>query len=163
MASDEEIINKLHGTETREATAAKRIGDAFSGGRTHEADRDDDSHRALNGLPSMTQEAKDRAMVRLWGTSGVEVMGKGARQEDDYFALLGMESAKSALRNRLLTANPKLTAGAASVHVEVIVEAAYVAAEHHQYEADRLDSVTKALKAQATPRTSTVNGKSTRI
>lgn len=129
-----------------------RIIAALNGERVAETAGGDASHRALNGLPSMTQEAKDRAMVRLWGAGGVEVTGKGARQSDDYLAQLGMESAKTALRNRLLQADPKLTAGAADVRVEVTVEAAYVAAEHHKYEADRLASVTEALKAQAPKR-----------
>jgi hypothetical protein len=114
-----------------------------------EAAENDAIHRALTGQPSMAEEAVNRSIARHLGDSNATIMGVGIPQSDDYLAQLGMEAAKGALRDRLMKADPKLTAGAAEMRVDVAAEAAYVAAERHRYEADRLASVTETLKAQA--------------
>lgn len=123
-----------------------RIIAALNGETVTEAADNDATHRALTGQPSIAQEAMNRAILRSLGSEAGNLMGKGIRQGDDYLAKMGMDAAKESLRNRLMKADPKLTAGAAELRVDVAAEAAYVAAESHKYEADRLASVTEALE-----------------
>lgn len=137
---------------------------ALRGETVTEAADNDAIHRALTGQPSIAEEAMDRAIARSLGNSNATIMGAGIPQADDYLAQLGMDAAMESLRNRLMKADPKLTAGAAELRVAVAAEAAYVAAESHKYEADRLAKVTEALKTQAPARpTATPNATGTVI
>lgn len=147
---DAKILAALNGENVTEAANNDAIHRAFNGlPSVAEEAAQDEVHRALNGLPSVTKEAVNRAILRSFGNESGTIMGKGARQDDDYLAQMGMDAAKESLRNRLMTTDPKLTAGAAELQVDVAAEAAYVAAEAHKYEADRLASVTETLKAHA--------------
>lgn len=124
-----------------------RILAAVRGESAIESAANDAIHRAFNGLPSAVEEAENRSILRSLGNENATIMGKGIAQGDDYLAKMGMDAAMESLRNRLMNANPKLTAGAATLRVDIAAEAAYIAAEAHKYEGDRLAKVTEALNA----------------